>query len=111
MTASAANKSYAGRWIITELEMLDLGDFESDEEPCIVLKAGGKGSIAFACLQAELDWRMEGDHAGFTFSGFEEGDEVCGRGWFRITGSLMTGKLFYHLGEESEFKAKKEGKR
>ena len=55
----------------------------------------------------ELDWRPGKDRADFTFQGFDEGDEVSGRGWAKLEGKEMVGFIAFHLGEESGFKAKK----
>jgi len=38
--------------------------------------------------------------------GNDECDPVSGRGWALVDGEEMTGHIFFHLGENSEFKAK-----
>lgn len=73
------------------------------------LQAGWTGQLHFGCVEAELDWRFEADKGrlDFTFSGFDEGDEVTGRGWAKAEGTRLTGRLVFHQGDESGFDAAK----
>jgi hypothetical protein len=43
----------------------------------------------------------------FSFQGFDEGDEVSGRGWAKVEEKLMIGQIVFHLGENSGFNARK----
>lgn len=43
----------------------------------------------------------------FTFEGSDEGDPCSGRGWLEINGSEMNGRIGFHFGDESGFKAVK----
>jgi hypothetical protein len=44
----------------------------------------------------------------FTFVGFEEGDEICGRGRATIADDgLMRGTLFYFQGDAFSFEARR----
>ncbi len=44
----------------------------------------------------------------FTFQGFEEGDEVCGRGKASIgDDGVVRGRLLYFLGDEFRFEAER----
>ena len=59
-----------------------------------------------------MDWRFEADtdRVEFTFSGFDEGDEVAGRGWTKAHGAGLTGRIAFHQGDESGFEAAKENR-
>jgi hypothetical protein len=46
----------------------------------------------------------------FAFEGFDEGDEVSGNGWAELSGGKLTGRIAFHLGDESGFVAEKAGK-
>jgi hypothetical protein len=43
----------------------------------------------------------------FTFEGFDEGDEVTGRGWAELNGGKLTGRIAFQQEDESGFVAKK----
>jgi len=80
-----------------------------------VIKANGDGTLSFGAIQADLDCRMEdvgvAEHLAFSFSGFDEGDEISGRGWAVAIGNKLEGEIFFHLGDNSTFNARKEKKR
>ena len=78
------------------------------------LKANGTGTFAFGAIEAEVDCRIEkaGEKAllAFSFAGWDEGDDVNGRGWANVIGAKMEGWFCFHLGDESTFKAVKRRK-
>ena len=72
-------------------------------------KRAGTGGFHFGCVDASLGWRCEAsiDQVAFTFDGFDEGDQVTGRGWAKIEEMQMVGQIVFHMGDESGFKASK----
>jgi len=74
----------------------------------------GSGSMQFGAVNVDLDWRVQDIRSEqkleFTFEGFDEGDPVSGRGWATISGPEMTGRIYFHDGDESGFKANREKK-
>ncbi len=54
-------------------------------------------------------WRIV-EMVEFTFVGFDEGDEVTGRGWARRQGARLTGRIVFHQGDESGFAATEDSK-
>ena len=74
----------------------------------------GEGRFQFGALEATMDVReTERDSKPsieFTWEGFDEGDEVGGRGWAALEGSNLRGHLYFHLGDDYGFKAKRIGK-
>lgn len=83
-------------------------------EPYIEIGPEGTGRFQFGALQATMDVR-EAERDGkpsikFTWEGFEEGDEICGRGWALINGSQLYGHLYFHLGDDYGFRAERIGK-
>ena len=101
--------SPVGRWRIVEMEQWDQDYVDMDSPGHIHFKKGGTGQLHFGCVEAELDWRAEADteRVEFTFAGFDEGDEVSGRGWAEAQGNRLTGRIFFHQGDESGFAAAK----
>jgi len=52
-----------------------------------------------------MDIRKNGNRWDFTWEGSDECDPVSGSGYFSIAGNVMNGKIVFHNGDESEFKA------
>ena len=85
-------------------------DCEALQEPgYIEFVKGGSGCLHFDCVQAFLDWRLDPDTGRFEFSftGYDDGTDTSGRGWARINGKKMDGRIFFHIGDESGFKAER----
>ena len=104
--------SFVGRWRIVEMELWDQ-DFVDLESPGhIVFTRNGHGELHFGALEVTLDWRLDatGNRVDFAFEGFDEGDEVSGKGWAELNGRKLTGRIAFHLGDESGFVAQKAGK-
>jgi len=73
----------------------------------ITFQKGGTGQLHFGCVDAELDWQ-DGEHrVDFSFQGFDEGDEVNGRGWAKVEEKFLVGRIIFHMGDESGFTARK----
>jgi hypothetical protein len=43
----------------------------------------------------------------FSWSGQEENDPVCGRGWAVIENGELNGRIYLHLADDSAFRATK----
>jgi hypothetical protein len=72
----------------------------------------GIGEIELIAIGASVDFRViarEGvPHVEFSWSGYDDSDQACGRGWASLDGELLTGQLFIHQGDDSTFVAHKE---
>ena len=79
------------------------------------INANGTGAFAFGAIEAEVDCRIEKtgekERLAFSFAGWDEGDEVSGRGWANAAGTNMNGWFCFHLGDESTFTAVKKNRR
>lgn len=99
----------AGRWRITRTDLWGEDDLDLLGRAEIVVGREGIGSIQVGALQAELDYRVDGNarlpRADFSWSGVDEMDPVSGRGWAEVEGGFMKGKLFIHMGDDVEFSA------
>jgi len=91
------------------MEQWDADYIDMEEPGYVAFKSKGAGDLRFGCIQAQLDWRLdlEVGRIEFSFSGFDEDTEVDGRGWVKVNGKQMIGRIFIHMGDESGFKAKR----
>ncbi len=109
---AAKKKQFEGRWRITDSSNWSMDDLDLVGPAHIQFERDGSGQLQMLAMEATLDYRVsqrEGDWLlEFSWSGFDEGDEVSGRGWARIERELLKGELFIHQGDSSTFAAKRE---
>lgn len=111
--AKDASKSVlrlTGRWRIVEMSGWDREAIDLIEPGFIEFSRDGSGQIGFIAVRGWLDCcAVERDGrniAEFTWEGFDEGDRVSGRGWAALVDDAMVeGHLFFHLGDDSSFRA------
>jgi hypothetical protein len=99
-------KPFLGRWRIVETDLWDSDYLDMLGPAHIVFQADGRGEFAFGCVNATMDC----DHAGrtvfFTWTGFDENDEVSGEGSAELgDGDTLDGEISFHNGDEAQFKA------
>ena len=74
-------------------------------------KKDDTGHFHFGLVQGEMDCRLEyiGEKTRIEFSweGQEELDPVSGRGWALIENEELHGRIFFHQGDDSTFRAKR----
>ena len=104
-------KAFLGEWRITETGLWDLEDLDLVTQATLSLKPNGGGQIALIAIEVQLDYRVVKRDGlpgiEFSFHGFDEGDEVMGRGWAVLKGEELDGYLFFHQGDESSFLAQR----
>ncbi|MFH2044043.1 MAG: hypothetical protein ABIK92_02735 [Pseudomonadota bacterium] len=105
-------KAYLGKWHIRKMDLWDKEFIDLDGPGYLSVKRGGEGILQFGAVRATVDYEVEliGDveRLEFSFEGEDEGDPVCGRGWAQVDSQNMTGKIYFHYGDESGFVAEKE---
>jgi hypothetical protein len=89
-------------------------DFIDAEIPGYINVArDGLGNFQFGYVRCEVDWRSkerDGQSAvEFTFEGMDEMDPVSGRGSAVLSDGTLDGMIHFHRGDESGFKATKQG--
>ena len=103
-----------GRWRITWMDQWDQDFVDEEVEGFFEFRPKGNGEFQFGYVHGELDYRetfREGKACvEFTWDGNDEMDPAQGRGWAVIDGDEIMGEIFFHQGDESEFKAKKQRK-
>jgi hypothetical protein len=108
MNLTMSNK-YIGKWRITEMEFWDSDFIDLVAKGQIILKKDQLGEFQFGAVEAEIDYRIERinnlERLEFSWEGCDDSDQVHGRGWAVIKGDELHGKLYFHLGDDSWFKA------
>lgn len=103
---------FLGDWRIIETEIWDRDALDLVAPAMLSLKPRGIGQVAFIAIEAQLDYRVitrDGlPGIEFSFQGFDESDEVIGRGWAILQGEELRGRIFFHQGDDSSFVARRE---
>jgi hypothetical protein len=74
----------------------------------------GGGSFQFGYISGGIDCREE-ERDGkpgveFTWDGNDEMDPAQGRGWAVLDGDEIEGRIFFHRGDDSAFRAVRKGR-
>lgn len=103
-----------GSWRISEMELWDQEDIDMMAPGYFRFDADGMGEFGFIAVQGGLDCRYEtrdGKTAvEFSWEGTDEMDQRSGRGWAVLDGDRLTGRLFFHMGDDSGFTAERQTK-
>ena len=85
MSPPEAEKLFRGRWRIVETSTWDRDALDDVAPAHITFGARHAGELAMIAIEATLDYRVRqlgGESlVEFTWSGFDDGTEVSGRGW------------------------------
>ncbi|MGO9952814.1 MAG: hypothetical protein ACLPN1_11485 [Dissulfurispiraceae bacterium] len=104
-------KDFLGKWFIAEMEQWDKEYIDLEEDGYFAIKKKGIGEFKFGAVEGQMDYVIEkiGDEERleFTWDGSDEMDPVSGRGWITFKDNGLHGKIYFHMGEQSWFKAKK----
>jgi hypothetical protein len=102
-------KTFAGKWRIAEMEVWDQDYVDMEVPGFIRIDSDGTGQLRFGLVSGEIDGRVEqcGNTPRFEFSwsGQEENDPACGRGWVIIEEGELRGRIYLHLADDSAFRA------
>lgn len=99
-----------GRWRIVEADLRDLAYLDLCGEATIVVGAEGRGEIAFGAMQATLDLEYGPTSIAFTWTGFDEMDEVSGEGTAELLADgAIEIEFEYDNGDDAVLKARREG--
>lgn len=104
-------KIYLGKWRIIEMELWDQEFIDMETEGHFSFESDGLGFFQFGLVEGRIDYRIEGngeaERLEFSWQGHDENDEASGRGWTVIKNDQIEGRLYFHLGDDSWFKAKR----
>ena len=104
-------KDFLGKWLITEMEQWDKDYIDLEEDGYFAIKKKGSGEFKFGAVEGQMDCVIakigNEERLEFTWDGSDEMDPVSGRGWITFKDKGLYGKIYFHMGENSWFKAKK----
>jgi len=107
--ARQAHSPLVGRWRITWMEQWDQRFVDAEVEGFIRFDEDGSGEFQFGYVHGYLQYQVT-EHNDkpavvFTFEGNDEMDPCSGRGWAFRKGDRIGGKIIFHNGDASKFKA------
>jgi hypothetical protein len=106
-------KPFIGKWSIFEMEAWDQEYVNMEVPGHFTFKKDGTGHFQFGLVQGGMDCRVETvglrERIEFSWVGQDELDPASGRGWAVIENKELHGRIFFHMGDDSEFEAKRSG--
>jgi hypothetical protein len=109
LSKQKALNPFQDRWRIIWMEQWDQDFVDEEVEEFFEFDTTNRGSFQFGLIRCDIDYRIgtrEGKPAvEFSFEGTDEMDAVMGRGWAVLDGDKIEGAIFFHQGDESEFRA------
>jgi len=108
----AKPKNWAlGHWHIVSMDQWDEDYLNEEVEAFIEFEPSHTGQFQFGYVHGEIDFRVtqrDGKPAvEFSWDGNDESDSAQGRGWAVLEGEELRGEIFFHLGDESGFVARR----
>jgi len=104
---------FVGSWRIVEVDVWDQDFIDLVQPGEFLIERDGLGSFCYGAVEAEIDWREEGEgeamKMAFSFDGFDEGDPISGQGWARVRGRQVEGEFAFSDGDTYPFRAKRRG--
>jgi hypothetical protein len=105
------NVKYLGKWRIIEMELWDQDFIDMVTPGYFSFDREGLGYFQFGVVEGRIDYRIEkiGDigRLEFSWEGADENDSALGRGWAIMTKDHLEGRFYFHLGDNSWFRAKR----
>lgn len=103
-----------GRWHIVATEIWDSDAIDLVGPGLIEIRSDGTGSLRFIAVEGWMDIRqVERDGrpgVEFSWDGNDDGDAASGRGWATLlSDGSLTGRIFFHMGDDSSFSAVRDG--
>lgn len=100
---------FSGAWRILWMSAWDQDVVDMDVPGHFTFGPSRSGHFQFGLVQGDMDCHLgkasKVPRLEFTWQGFDEGDEVAGRGHVEIVDGELQGHLYFHLGDDSAFRA------
>ena len=102
---------YIGKWRITEMELWDQEYVDEMIEGHFTFKKDGIGYFQFGWVEGGIDYRIEKcgefERLEFSWEGQDENDPALGRGYVMLKEDFIEGKIYFHMGDVSWFRAER----
>ena len=102
---------YLGKWRIIQMEMWNQEFIDMETEGHFIFEEDELGSFQFGLVQGQIDYRIEKtveiERLEFSWEGQDENDAASGRGWAVRQNDRLECRIYFHLGDDSWFKAKR----
>lgn len=112
-TKKRAKNPFQGCWRITWMDQWDQDFVDEEVEGYFKFDRQGRGAFQFGYVRGQIDHRpstRDGQPSiEFTWEGNDEMDSAMGRGWAVVDDEELNGMIYFHMGDESTFKAKRKG--
>jgi len=99
------------KWRITEMDLWDQNYIDMETEGYFSFQEDNIGDFQFGLVHGELDYRIEKsgskERLEFSWVGQDKGSPVSGRGWAIVKRGILEGLIYFHLGDDSGFKAER----
>ncbi len=106
---SREKNPFRGRWHIVSMSAWD--DLDEEDEAFIEFSNGQSGEFHFCYVHGHMDCRLTTRDSEpaveWSWDGNDEMDPAQGRGWAILKDDELHGMIFIHLGDDSEFVARK----
>jgi len=108
-----SQKPFTGSWHIVSMTTWDEDYFNEEVEAFIEFEENGTGHFQFGYVSGYMDWRPttrdDEPAVEWSWDGGDgaDGTPLTGRGWAKLAGDELHGMIFIHLGDDSEFVAKR----
>lgn len=99
---------FVGTWRIVWMSGWDQDYVDMEVPGHFAFESGRSGSFQFGAVQGQMDCRTSSrptPRVEFTWRGFDEGDDLTGRGHAEIVDGELSGHLYIHDGDDSAFRA------
>ncbi len=105
---------FTGTWMIEEMELWDKSFIDMEVPGYLKFNTDRTGDFQFGLVVGFMDCQVEGSNGQerieFTWDGSDEMDPACGRGWACIENGELNGRIYFHFGDNSSFRAVKKKK-
>ena len=103
---------YIGRWHIVEMEKWDQDFVDMVVPGYILFEDNDSGELQVGAIFGSMDCRIEpygdSERLAFSWESDDEMDPLDGRGWVILNeGGQLEGRLYFHDGADSGFRAEK----
>jgi hypothetical protein len=107
--SAAADCQLIGRWRIVEADLWDRDYLDLVEPAYMTFGKNGRGEFAFGVVNATMELGYGQRIVFFNWTGFDEGDEICGSGSAELEDDgTVEIELSFHNGDDAILKARRE---